>query len=105
MIISNKSDIPTSPGSDALIMRNTRLVILTDRGFSSVTADPRPVFQTVLVYDLKLKKYVRKLPGCYIVPAPSHEYVLLDDDSLLSPSDNRSHFIIWNLVTGHPVSR
>ncbi|XP_035825261.1 uncharacterized protein LOC101859566 [Aplysia californica] len=92
-------------GSDALIMRNTRLVILTDRGFSNVTEDARPVFQTVLVYDLKLKKYVRKLPGCYIVPAPSHEYVLLDNDSLLGPSDNRSHFIIWNLVTGHASSR
>ncbi|GFO41708.1 NACHT domain- and WD repeat-containing protein 1-like isoform x3 [Plakobranchus ocellatus] len=92
-------------GSDAIVMRNTTLVILTDRGFSSVSDDSRPVFQTVLVYDLRLKKYVRRLPGCYIVPAPSHEYVLLDNDSLLGPSDNRSHFIIWNLVTGHAASR
>ncbi|RUS77155.1 hypothetical protein EGW08_015078, partial [Elysia chlorotica] len=92
-------------GSDAIVMRNTTLVILTDRGFSSVSDDSRPVFQTVLVYDLKLKKYVRRLPGCYIVPAPSHEYVLLDNDSLLGPSDNRSHFIIWNLVTGHAAYR
>ncbi|GFR71930.1 NACHT domain- and WD repeat-containing protein 1 [Elysia marginata] len=67
-------------GSDAIVMRNTTLVILTDRGFSSVSDDSRPVFQTVLVYDLRLKKYVRRLPGCYIVPAPSHEYVLLDND-------------------------
>lgn len=92
-------------GSDAIVMRNTTLVILTDRGFSTVSEDSRPVFQTVLVYDLKLKKYTRRLPGCYIVPAPSHEYVLLDNDSLLGPSDNRSHFIIWNLVNGHAAAR
>lgn len=92
-------------GTDALVIRNTRLVILTDRGLSSVSDDPLPVFRTVLVYDLKLKKYIRKLTGCYIVPAPSHEYTLLDGDSLLGPSDNRSHFIIWSLVTGHPLVR
>lgn len=31
--------------SDAVVVRNTRLVILTERGFSSATEDPRPVFQ------------------------------------------------------------
>lgn len=92
-------------GTDALVIRNTRLVILTDRGFSNISDDQRPVFQTVLIYDLKMKKYIRKLSGCYIVPALSHEYILLDNDSLLGPSDNRSHFIIWNLVSGHAASR
>ncbi|KAK6972688.1 NACHT domain- and WD repeat-containing protein 1-like isoform x3 [Biomphalaria glabrata] len=92
-------------GTDAMVIRNTKLVILTDKGYSPVTQDQRPVFQTVLVYDLKLKKYVRKLTGCYIVPAPSHEYVLLDNDCLLGPSESRSHFVIWNLLTGHAVTR
>ncbi|CAG5115341.1 unnamed protein product [Candidula unifasciata] len=92
-------------GTDALVIRNTTLVILTDRGLSSVIDDPLPVFRTVLVYDLKLKKYIRKLAGCYIVPAPSHEYTLLESDSLLGLSDNRSHFIVWSLVKGHVVFR
>ncbi|KAH9519361.1 hypothetical protein Btru_075339 [Bulinus truncatus] len=92
-------------GTDAMVIRNTRLVILTDKGYSTVTEDPRPVFQTVLIYDLKVKKYVRRLTGCYIVPAPSHEYVLLDNDFLLGPSESRSHFVIWNLQTGHAAYR
>ncbi|XP_059150871.1 uncharacterized protein LOC131937445 isoform X2 [Physella acuta] len=92
-------------GTDAMVMRNTQLVILTDKGISSATDDSRPVFQTVLVYDLKLKRYTRRLTGCYIVPAPSHEYVLLDSENLLGPSDNRTHFIIWSLQSGHAVAR
>ncbi|XP_070200834.1 NACHT and WD repeat domain-containing protein 2-like isoform X2 [Littorina saxatilis] len=91
--------------SDAVVVRNTRLVILTDRGFSSVTEDSRPVFQTVLVYDLKAKRYERKLTGCYIAPAPSHEYVLLEGERLMGPSETRTHFIIWSLVSGHAVQR
>ena len=35
--------------SDAVVIRNTRLVILTDRGFSSVTEDSRPVFQVCVL--------------------------------------------------------
>nr|KAG5686694.1 hypothetical protein BaRGS_013593 [Batillaria attramentaria] len=91
--------------SDAVVVRNTRLVILTDRGFSSVSEDSRPVFQTVLIYDLKAKRYEKKLTGCYIAPAPSHEYVLLDGDRLMGPSDTRTHLIIWSLVSGHAVQR
>ncbi|KAK6972686.1 NACHT domain- and WD repeat-containing protein 1-like isoform x3, partial [Biomphalaria glabrata] len=98
-------ELGLAEGTDAMVIRNTTLVILTDKGYSPVTQDQRPVFQTVLVYDLKLKKYVRKLTGCYIVPAPSHEYVLLDNDCLLGPSESRSHFVIWNLLTGHEVTR
>ena len=61
--------------------------------------------QTVLVYDLKAKRYERKLSGCYIAPAPSHEYVLLDGERLMGPSDTRTHLIIWNLVSGHAMQR
>ena len=62
-------------------------------------------FQTVLVYDLKAKKYERKMTGCYIAPAPSHEYVLLDGERLLGPSETRTHLIIWSLVSGHALQR
>ncbi|KAK6191904.1 hypothetical protein SNE40_003480 [Patella caerulea] len=91
--------------SDVVIARNSQLVILTDRGFSNATDDSKPVFQTVLIYNLETKRYERKLTSCYIVPAPSHEYVLLDDEHLMGPSDNRSHFVVWNLVSGHVVYR
>ena len=91
--------------SDVLLMRNTRLVILTDRGFSTIGDESRPVFQTVLIYNLRTKRYEKKLTDCYIVPAPSREYLVIDDDHLMGPSDNRTHFIIWSLVTGHVVHR
>ncbi|CAL1528321.1 unnamed protein product [Lymnaea stagnalis] len=94
-----------SESTDAMVMRNTNLVILTDRGMSTVTDDSRPVFQTVLTYDLTQMKYTRNLTSCYIVPGASNEYVLLDNDNLLGLSDNRSHFIIWSLQSGHAVAR
>ncbi|XP_076471205.1 NACHT and WD repeat domain-containing protein 2-like [Babylonia areolata] len=95
-----------SSESDAVVVRNTRLVLLTDRGFSSHSlADSRPVFQTAIVYDLKAKKCERKLTGCYIAPAPSHEYILLDEERMLGPSETRSHLVVWSLVSGHALHR
>ncbi|XP_067654406.1 uncharacterized protein [Haliotis asinina] len=94
-----------SETSDVVIVRNSFLVILTDRGFSNVSDDAKPVFQTVLRYNLKTKRYDKKLTGCYIVPAPTHEYMLLDEDHLMGPSDSRTHFMVWSLQTGHVVYR
>ncbi|ESO83266.1 hypothetical protein LOTGIDRAFT_236714 [Lottia gigantea] len=91
--------------SDVVIALNSQLVILTDRGFSNATDDSKPVFQTVLIYNLKTKRYERKLTSCYIVPAPSHEYVLLDENHLMGPSDNRTHFVVWSLQTGQVTYR
>ena len=36
---------------------------MINRGFSNVSEDGRPVFQTVLVYDLVEKKYLTKITG------------------------------------------
>ncbi|XP_021368055.1 uncharacterized protein LOC110459901 isoform X1 [Mizuhopecten yessoensis] len=94
-----------SETADVVIVRNTRVVILSDRGFSSASDSSRPVFQTVLIYDLREKKYLKKLTGCYITPCPAHEYVMLDNENLLGLSDNRSHFVVWSLVNGHVVRR
>ena len=91
--------------NDIALIRNTKLVVLTNRGFSNVSEDSRAVFQSVIVYDLLLKKCTKKLDGCYIVPSPAHEYVLLDDLHLLGLSDNRSHFVIWSLETGYATYR
>ncbi|XP_070531570.1 uncharacterized protein [Ptychodera flava] len=90
---------------DIVLVRNEKVVILTDRGMSSVSEEPKPVFQTIYIYDLKTKKYERKLAGVFIVPSPAHEYRLLDGDLLMGLSDNRDHLICWNLVTGHVVQR
>ncbi|XP_071100167.1 uncharacterized protein [Haliotis cracherodii] len=94
-----------SETSDVVIVRNSFLVILTDRGFSNVSDDAKPVFQTVLRYNLKTKRYDKKLTGCYIVPAPTHEYMLLDENHLMGPSDSRTHFMVWSLKTGHVLYR
>ncbi|XP_069132997.1 NACHT and WD repeat domain-containing protein 2-like isoform X2 [Argopecten irradians] len=94
-----------SETADVVIVRNTRVVILSDRGFSSASESSRPVFQTVFIYDLREKKYLKKLTGCYITPCPAHEYVMLDNENLLGLSDNRSHFVVWSLVNGHVVRR
>ncbi|XP_060086455.1 NACHT and WD repeat domain-containing protein 2-like [Ylistrum balloti] len=94
-----------SETADVVIVRNTRVVILSDRGFSSASDSSRPVFQTVFIYDLREKKYLKKLSGCYITPCPAHEYIMLDNENLLGLSDNRSHFVVWSLVNGHVVRR
>ena len=85
-----------SESSDVVLTRNTHVIILTEKGLK----DSKPVFKTIMHYDLKIKKYVRKVKACTIVPSPPHEYVLLDGETLLGPSDNRHHFILWNIITG-----
>ncbi|XP_076114826.1 uncharacterized protein LOC143082831 isoform X2 [Mytilus galloprovincialis] len=94
-----------SDSSDVVLIRNTRVIILTDKGFSANTDSSRPVFKTLLTYDLQSKRFIRKLDSCFIPPLPAHEYVLLDDDRLLSLSDSRNHFVIWNMNTRNPDDR
>ncbi|XP_078535057.1 uncharacterized protein LOC144821717 [Lissotriton helveticus] len=86
--------------SDVVLIKDMKLFILTDRGMASFAETPRPIFQTLLTYDLLKKKYVRKQTGLYIVPCPKHEYRILDGGLLLGLSENRDHFVIWNLDTG-----
>ena len=90
-----------SEHSDVVLIRNCSVVILTEKGLK----DSRPVFKTILIYDLRNKRYVKKITGCFIVPSPAHEYVLLDDETLLGPADTRNHFIIWALATGKELFR
>ena len=47
---------------DALVIHNHTAVILTDRGFVSIgDVEGRAMFQTVLVYNLKEKKFIHKM--------------------------------------------
>ncbi|XP_073498923.1 uncharacterized protein [Phyllobates terribilis] len=86
--------------SDMVLVRDMKLYILTDRGMASFTDTPRPIFQTLFTYDLLKKKYVRRQTGLYIIPCPKHEYRVLDKGLLLGLSENRDHFVIWNMETG-----
>ncbi|XP_053385274.1 uncharacterized protein LOC123535609 isoform X2 [Mercenaria mercenaria] len=90
-----------SEHSDVVLIRNCNVVILTEKGLK----DSKPVFKTVLIYDLRAKRYVKKITQCFIVPSPAHEYVLLDDETLLGPAETRNHFIIWSLATGKELFR
>ena len=90
-----------SESSDVVLIRNVNVVILTEKGLK----DSKPVFKTVLTYDLRAKRYKKKVSGCFIVPSPAHEYMLLDDVTLLGPAETRNHFIIWSLETGREVFR
>ncbi|XP_075695609.1 uncharacterized protein LOC142661658 [Rhinoderma darwinii] len=86
--------------NDIVLVRDMKLYILTDRGMASFTETPRPIFQTLLTYDLLKKKYVRRQTGLYVIPCPNHEYRVLDKGLLLGLSENRDHFVIWNMETG-----
>ncbi|XP_060102459.1 uncharacterized protein LOC132577048 isoform X2 [Heteronotia binoei] len=86
--------------TDVVLVRDMKLFVLTDKGMSSFTDPPRPIFQTLLVYDLLKKKYIKKQTGLYIIPCQSNEYRILEGGLLLGLSENRDHFITWNLETG-----
>ena len=90
---------------DVLIIRDTKVAILTDKGFSNVSENAPPIYKTVIVYDLLEKKYESKVEGCYIVPSPPHEYVFLDDEKLMGLADNRGHFVIWSVISGQVIHR
>ncbi|XP_062991183.1 uncharacterized protein LOC134404425 [Elgaria multicarinata webbii] len=86
--------------TDIVLVRDMKLYVLTDKGMTSFADPPRPIFQSLLVYDLLKKKYIKKQTGLYINPCPNAEYRILEGGLLLGVSENRDHFIIWNLETG-----
>ena len=88
-----------------VLIRNGTVVVLADKGFSSVSDEDRSVYQSITMYDLMTQAYTRQLKDCFIVPSPPHEYVLLDEEHLMGVSDNRNHFVIWSLTTGQMTNR
>ncbi|XP_041079688.1 uncharacterized protein LOC121297430 [Polyodon spathula] len=91
--------------TDVVIVRDMKLYILTDKGVSAFTETPRPIFQTLLVYDLLKKKYIKKQTGLYIIPCQKHEYQILEGGLLLGLSENRDHMVVWSLETGFIKTR
>ncbi|XP_031730175.1 uncharacterized protein LOC116398207 isoform X2 [Anarrhichthys ocellatus] len=58
-------------------------------------------FQTLLVYDLIKRSYVRRQTGITDIPCPQHEYRLLEDGQpLLGLSETRAHLVLWDLDSG-----
>ncbi|KAM6439908.1 uncharacterized protein PHA67_022331 [Liasis olivaceus] len=86
--------------ADVVLPRDMKLYILTGKGITSFADPPRSIFQTLLVYDLLKKKYIKKQSGLYIIPCPNNEYKMLEGGLLLGLSENRDHFVTWNLETG-----
>ncbi|KAK9398964.1 NACHT domain- and WD repeat-containing protein 1-like [Crotalus adamanteus] len=86
--------------TDIVLARDMKLYILTGKGMASFADPPRSIFQTLLIYDLLKKKYIKKQNGLYIIPCPNNEYKMLEGGLLLGLSENRDHFVIWNLETG-----
>ncbi|XP_072904178.1 uncharacterized protein [Hemitrygon akajei] len=86
--------------TNIVLVRDTKLYILSDKGTTTHAETPRPIFQTLLMYDLLKKKYTTKLTGLYIIPSPKHEYRILEGELLLGLSEYRDHLVIFNLKTG-----
>ncbi|KAI1883557.1 hypothetical protein AGOR_G00232810 [Albula goreensis] len=64
-----------------------------------------PIFQTLLIYDLLKRSYVRRQCGLYVIPCPQQEFRLLEGELLLGLSETRDHLILWDLESGHIKGR
>ncbi|XP_070711235.1 uncharacterized protein [Pempheris klunzingeri] len=83
--------------TDVVLAHDFKLYILTGRS----TDTPSYQFQTLLVYDLIKRSYVRRQTGIAVVLCPQHEYRLLEDGQiLLGLSETRDHLILWDLDSG-----
>ncbi|KAG7461821.1 hypothetical protein MATL_G00195090 [Megalops atlanticus] len=91
--------------TDVALAKDMKLYILTDRGTATFTDTPMPIFQTLLIYDLVKKSYVKRQSGLYVIPCPQHEYRLLEGQLLLGMSETRDHLILWDLESGHIKGR
>ncbi|XP_043099106.1 NACHT domain- and WD repeat-containing protein 1 [Puntigrus tetrazona] len=91
--------------SDIALVRDLKVYILSDHGAANFTDTPTSVYQTLLVYDLLKKSYVKKQSGLFIVPCPRQDYRLLDGEILLGLSETRDHLILWDLDSGYIKGR
>ncbi|XP_051510932.1 uncharacterized protein LOC127415919 [Myxocyprinus asiaticus] len=91
--------------ADITLVRDLKLYILSDRGTTNFTDTPTSVYQTLLVYDLLKKSYIKKQTGLFIVPCPQQDYHLLEGQILLGLSETRDHLILWDLDSGYIKGR
>ncbi|XP_041842468.1 uncharacterized protein LOC121640694 [Melanotaenia boesemani] len=82
--------------TDVVFVHDLKLYILTDRNTNSFNQ-----LQTLLVYDLLKRSYVRRQTGMAISSCLQHEYHLLEDgETLLGLSETRDHLVLWDLNSG-----
>ncbi|XP_071334325.1 uncharacterized protein [Trachinotus anak] len=87
--------------TDVVLAHNFKLYIFTDRSLNSSMETPSYQFQTLLVYDLIKRRYVRRQTGITVIPCRQHEYRLLEDgQTLLGLSETRDHLVLWDLDSG-----
>ncbi|CAK6968650.1 RWD domain-containing protein 4 Protein FAM28A [Scomber scombrus] len=87
--------------TDVVLAHDFKLYIFTDKSSASSTVDPAYQFQTLLVYDLIKRSYVRRQTGIRVISCPQHEYRLLEDGrTLLGLSETRDNLILWGLDCG-----
>ncbi|KAK7176931.1 hypothetical protein R3I93_001002 [Phoxinus phoxinus] len=91
--------------ADIALVRDLKLYILSDRGITNFTDAPSSVYQTLLVYDLLKKSYIKKQTGLFIFPCPRQDYRLLEGEILLGLSETRDHLILWDLDSGYIKGR
>ncbi|XP_078252929.1 uncharacterized protein LOC144592274 [Rhinoraja longicauda] len=87
-------------GANIALVRDTKLYILSDKGMATHSETPRPIYQTLLIYDLLKRRYTTKLTDLHIIPCLKHEYRILASDQLLGLSEYRDHLVLWSLKTG-----
>ncbi|XP_069033923.1 NACHT and WD repeat domain-containing protein 2 [Embiotoca jacksoni] len=86
--------------TDVLLVHDFQLYILTDRNMNTDSNSPHQ-FQTLLVYDLIKRSYVRRQTGIAVPLCLQHEYRLLEDGrTLLGLSGTRDHVVLWDLDSG-----
>nr|XP_018670119.1 uncharacterized protein LOC100177451 [Ciona intestinalis] len=91
--------------NDVMVVKDTRVVILSDRGMSSMEHGSEQIFKTIYIYDLQTKKYVRKIHPVAVMTCPRDEYRILGADRLLGVAQDRSHFVVWSLENGQVINR
>ncbi|XP_032355068.1 uncharacterized protein LOC116669372 isoform X2 [Etheostoma spectabile] len=87
--------------TDMVLAHDYKLYIFTDRSRNrSMDAASCP-FQTLLVYDLIKRSFVRRQTGIMVNSCLQHEYrVLRDGRTLLGLSETRDCLILWDLDSG-----
>lgn len=79
-----------------MIQQKLFFILIAERAVTGSST----IYQTIYIYNLRTKKYERKVSGAYIIPARAHEFKLINDDQFIGLSENRTLLYIWNLNTG-----
>jgi len=87
---------------DCLLLHNALVVILSNKEYIKMdeAEDEVLVYRTMKAYDLRQGCWRSEADGLTIPVFPVDDYVLLGEDQLLSPSDSRSQFLIWEVASG-----